>query len=82
MKDGKVKKGPTIVNIIDVEFVAAKFFYFVSAIKFSSKVGELCGITTVDWFFTLNGRWYDFEPVSFCKLLQTPADCMVEKTLE
>ena len=32
-------------------------------------------------FITLNGPWYDFEPVKLCKLPNVPADRMVEKTL-
>ena len=35
-----------------------------------------------DECLTLNGPWYDFVPVSFCKLLNEPADRMVQKTLE
>ena len=31
---------------------------------------------------TLNGPWNDFVPVKFCKLLNAPADRMVEKTLK
>ena len=38
--------------------------------------------TRVVLILTLNGPWYDFVPVSFCKLLNKPADRMVKKTLE
>ena len=31
---------------------------------------------------TLNGPWYDFVPVSFCKLQKPPAGRMVKKTVE
>ena len=31
---------------------------------------------------TINERWFDFVPASFCKLLKAPADRMVKKILQ
>ena len=33
------------------------------------------------WFLTINGRWCDFVPVGFCKVLKAPANRMVKKLL-